>query len=108
MQISERIANEKGWSAPLLSAKLTSLEEIDGSVHVCIYPVASDATVSLTLPENPKTLTVKAHGLAPGITWRNKCDKSVWSESGHNFDCPRLFLSPGVWRNLRGARHTVA
>jgi Glycosyl hydrolases family 31 len=55
-----------------------TLEEIDGSIRVCVYPVTSDATVSLTLPENPKTFSVKVHGLEPGVAW----NVSVINRSG--------------------------
>lgn len=48
-----------------------TVEEIDGSVRACIYPVAKDATVSLTLPENPMAFRVKVYGLEPGLAWNN-------------------------------------
>jgi hypothetical protein len=46
-----------------------TVEEIDGSVRACVYPVAQAATVSLTLPENPMAFNVKVHGLKPGVAW---------------------------------------
>jgi hypothetical protein len=48
-----------------------TVEEIDGSVRACVYPVAKDATVSLTLPENPMAFRVKVHGLEPDLAWSN-------------------------------------
>jgi hypothetical protein len=48
-----------------------TLEEIDGSIRACVYPVAKDATVSLTLPENPTAFSIKVNGLEPGVTWSN-------------------------------------
>jgi Glycosyl hydrolases family 31 len=48
-----------------------TLEEIDGSVHACVYPVAKNATVSLALPKNPTAFSVKVHGLVSGTPWSN-------------------------------------
>ena len=46
-----------------------TLEEINGIVHVCVYPVAQSAIARLTLPEDPKPITVNVHGLVPGVAW---------------------------------------
>jgi hypothetical protein len=78
-----------------------TVEEIDGSIRACVYPVAQTATVSLTLPENPMAFHVKVHGLEPGVAWSGVV---VTNRSGRKvitaFDCPRLFFSAEARRIL--------
>lgn len=46
-----------------------TLEEINDSVRVCVYPLTMAAVARLTLPEDPKPITVNVHGFAPGVAW---------------------------------------
>jgi alpha-glucosidase (family GH31 glycosyl hydrolase) len=39
-----------------------TLEEIDGKIRICIYPVAKNATVKLTLPDSGSIITVQIRG----------------------------------------------
>ena|GEM_PF-4357292 len=47
-----------------------TLEEIEGKVTACIYPVAQDATVTQTLPDNPEAFSVHVRGLPAGTPWK--------------------------------------
>jgi|SRR6187402_148007 len=47
-----------------------TLEEIEGKVVACIYPVAQDAIVSQTLPDSPKAFSVHVRGLPAGTPWK--------------------------------------
>jgi alpha-glucosidase (family GH31 glycosyl hydrolase) len=46
-----------------------TLEEIDGSVKACVYPVAQTASVELTLPASERAFMVLVRGLAVGMKW---------------------------------------
>ena len=46
-----------------------TVEEVNGKVQACIYPVAQQATATLTLPASDTPFTVQVTGLAPGATW---------------------------------------
>jgi alpha-glucosidase (family GH31 glycosyl hydrolase) len=65
----------KGFALPVGKTPLfiggsgVTLEEIDGVVKACVYPVARQATVELTLPESDRPFTVTVHGLATGAVW---------------------------------------
>lgn len=67
----------KAFSLPIGKTPLfiggsgVTLEQINGSVHICVYPVASSATARLTLPDASNPITVNVHGLAPGVAWSN-------------------------------------
>ena len=65
----------KGFALPTGKTPLfiggsgVTLEEIDGSVKACVYPVAQQASAQLTLPESETPFTVAVRGLAAGTAW---------------------------------------
>jgi alpha-glucosidase (family GH31 glycosyl hydrolase) len=48
-----------------------TVEESNGSVVACVYPVAQNATATMTVPSNPQTFTVHVRGLSAGTPWKN-------------------------------------
>ncbi|MDW5265511.1 MULTISPECIES: TIM-barrel domain-containing protein [Acidobacteriaceae] len=66
----------KGFSLPagktplFLGGSGVTLEEIDGVVRAVVYPVAIDASATMTLPESMQALTVDVRGLPIGTKWR--------------------------------------
>lgn len=66
----------KGFPLPVgktplfLGGSGVTLEEVSGVVHVVVYPVATHASATLTLPESEQALTVKVQGLPAGAKWR--------------------------------------
>jgi hypothetical protein len=57
-----------------------TLEELDGLVKACIYPVAREASATLTLPSSEAAFTVTVHGLPAGAAWSGI---SVTDREGH-------------------------
>lgn len=55
----------KGFAMPSTKTPLfiggsgVTLEEIDGQVRVCVYPIGNASTVQVTLPESDKPITIK-------------------------------------------------
>lgn len=47
-----------------------TLEEIDGVVRAVVYPVATEASATMTLPESMQALMVNVRGLPAGTKWR--------------------------------------
>jgi alpha-glucosidase (family GH31 glycosyl hydrolase) len=45
------------------------LEDIDGTIQVCIYPVAQSAIASMTLPNKDEAISVRVIGLPVGTAW---------------------------------------
>jgi len=45
------------------------LEDLDGVMKVCIYPVAQEAGTAITMPEDEKSFTVQVIGLPAGMKW---------------------------------------
>lgn len=46
-----------------------TLEDRNGQLKLCIYPIGHEATAALTLPNNSGVITVKVQGLPPGQPW---------------------------------------
>ena len=46
-----------------------TIEDVNGSVHACVYPVAEYSTATLTLPQSRQPFTVTVHGLPAGRKW---------------------------------------
>jgi hypothetical protein len=65
----------KSFSLPIGKTPLfiggsgVTVEDIDGDVRACVYPVAENASATLTLPESETSFTIHVAGLAPGIPW---------------------------------------
>lgn len=66
----------KGFPLPVgktplfLGGSGVTLEEIDGVVRAVVYPVATEASATMTLPESMQALTVNVRGLPAGTKWR--------------------------------------
>jgi alpha-D-xyloside xylohydrolase len=66
----------KGFALPagktplFLGGSGVILEEIDGVVRAVVYPVATNASATMTLPESMQALTVDVRGLPVGKKWR--------------------------------------
>jgi hypothetical protein len=59
-----------GKTPLFLGGSGVTLEEVSGVVHAVVYPVATHASATLTLPESEQALTVKIQGLPAGTKWR--------------------------------------
>jgi alpha-glucosidase (family GH31 glycosyl hydrolase) len=65
----------KGFALPVGKTPLfiggsgVTLEAIEGVVKACVYPVATKARATLTVPLSETPLTVEVHGLARGVAW---------------------------------------
>ncbi len=68
-----------------------TLEELDGHVRICVYPVAHTSTAALTLPESDRAITVHIHGLSGDTVWSSIRVKDAAGEQiasrveGHGF-----------------------
>lgn len=45
------------------------LEDVDGTIKVCVYPVAQSAVVPMTLPNSDESISVRVKGLPVGTRW---------------------------------------
>lgn len=76
----------KGYALPpgktplFIGGSGVTLEEIDGSVKACVYPVALQASVELTLPASETAVKVSVRGLPAGTAWSGI---TVADHSGH-------------------------
>lgn len=65
----------KGYALPPSKTPLfiggpgATVEEIEGKVRVCIYPVSEKATATLTVPESEQQIQVDVRGLTAGRPW---------------------------------------
>jgi hypothetical protein len=65
----------KGFALPVDKTPLfiggsgVTLEDMDGVVRVVVYPVATKAIASITLPESEQAFTVDVQGLAASVKW---------------------------------------
>jgi alpha-glucosidase (family GH31 glycosyl hydrolase) len=87
----------KGFALPTGKTPLfiggsgVTLEEIAGSIRICVYPVAQAATATLTLPESDRAITVRIHGFSGSTTWtsmrvKDAAGKVIASRAeGHGF-----------------------
>ncbi|MBS1813290.1 MAG: hypothetical protein JSS87_00270 [Acidobacteria bacterium] len=48
-----------------------TLEHVDDTDRICVYPVTTASQATLTLPNDARTITVKIRGLKPSTTWKS-------------------------------------
>jgi hypothetical protein len=60
-----------------------TLEDHDGQLLVCVYPVATRASVKITLPEGGDPVHIDVNGLPAGTPWANV---SVLDGEGHRIE----------------------
>jgi alpha-glucosidase (family GH31 glycosyl hydrolase) len=61
-QVLKAFALPAGKTPLFIGGSGITLEEIDGKVRVCIYPVAKNAVAKLTLPDSGEVITVRVKG----------------------------------------------
>jgi alpha-glucosidase (family GH31 glycosyl hydrolase) len=61
-QVLKAFALPAGKTPLFIGGSGITLEEIDGKVRVCVYPVAKNATAKLTLPDSSQVITVRVNG----------------------------------------------
>ncbi|SNS46088.1 Alpha-glucosidase, glycosyl hydrolase family GH31 [Granulicella rosea] len=71
-----------------------TLEDRDGALKVCVYPVAQNATATFTLPDDPRPITVKVQGLPVGQRWTSaivadsRGTQIKWNVDAHSISFP--------------------
>jgi hypothetical protein len=68
-QMLKSFALPTGKTPLFIGGSGVTLEEIDGTVRACIYPIARSATATLTLPTSETPFTINLTGLPPSTPW---------------------------------------
>ncbi|CAN5760425.1 hypothetical protein BH10ACI4_BH10ACI4_10880 [soil metagenome] len=70
-QTLKQFALPAGKTPLFIGGSGVTLEEVSGAVHAVIYPVATEANITMTLPGSEQAVTVKVQGLPAGTKWRS-------------------------------------
>jgi hypothetical protein len=68
-QISNGFAMPPKKTPPIAGGSSGLLEDIDGRVNVCVYPVAQSAIVSMTLPNYQEAMSVRVKDILLETGW---------------------------------------